>query len=149
MSVYSRYKRDPDGLRKLVELLEVTPLWQRNKMIRVGQEEDPDYTARALSLMFTFEDIERLSDAQLAELLSLAPPRLTGCAVSKSPQELQQRFLKNALPNVFGQLKESMMTDVPLKHVGAAQLKVVMAMRQLEKRGMIKLKKIPYGLFES
>ena len=48
MGVYTRFKRNPDGLRQLVELLESTPSSRRQKMIDVGMQEDPDYTKQAL-----------------------------------------------------------------------------------------------------
>src|SRR4051812_32826622 len=97
MSVYARFKRDPDGFRKLVELLETTPISRRQKMIDVGMAEDAPYTEKALSFVMTFEDVMKLPDLELAELIATAPTRMTGYAVAKASKEVQQRFLKNAI----------------------------------------------------
>jgi flagellar motor switch protein FliG len=146
MSVYSRYKRDPEGLRKLVELLETTPLHQRKKMIQVGQAEDPVYTEKAISFVFTFEDVFAFSDIELTELIEICPTRVLGCALSKASKEIQNRFLKCCGPGNFAELKAWMATETTLRQVGAAQLRVVEAIRQLEKRGVVKRKRIPYGI---
>ena len=69
MSVYARFKRDPGGLRKLVELLETTPILRRQKMIDVGMAEDPVYTEKVLKFVMTFEDVIKLPDVELAELI--------------------------------------------------------------------------------
>src|SRR5690242_9988567 len=97
MSVYARFKRDHEGLRKLVELLESTPLSRRQKMIDVGNAEDPEYTEKALKYLLTFEDVIKLPDLELAEVIGTAMPRITGYAISKSSPEIQERFLKNSI----------------------------------------------------
>ena len=81
MSVYSRYKRDPDGFRKLVELLETTPKERRERMIEVGKKEDYDYTEKALSYLMTFKDILEMKDEELAEVLVKAPPRMIAISI--------------------------------------------------------------------
>ena len=68
MSVYARFKRSPEGFRKLVELLESTPPSRRQKMIDVGMEEDAEYTNRALQYVMNFDDIIKLPDTELAEV---------------------------------------------------------------------------------
>ena len=97
MSVYARFKRDPDGFRKLIELWETTPILRRQKMIDIGMSEDAVYTEKVLKYIMTFEDVIQLPDVELAELMAAAPARITGYAISLSGTEVQQRFLRNAV----------------------------------------------------
>jgi flagellar motor switch protein FliG len=143
MGVYTRFKRSPEGFRALVELLETTPLERRQKMIDVGMAEDADFTRRALELVMTFEDITRMSDSELAELVAAAPPRITACAISNADEEIQTRFLRCSKAKVLAGIREAMQTKVSLKEIGGARLKLIEHARKLEKQGFIRVKKIP------
>ncbi len=144
MGVYTRFKRNPDGLRQLVELLESTPIARRQKMIDVGMEEDPTYTQKALDCMMTFEDILKLPDMELAEVLSEAPARFTACAIHSQSQEVKDRFIMKCKPRVAAELREFLdAPNVTPAQIGSGQLKMIEAARKLEKRGLVKTKKIP------
>src|SRR3954462_4520189 len=94
MGVYTRFKRNPEGFRALVELLETTPIERRKKMIEVGMAEDADFPRRAEAAMMSFEDLTQLSELELAELVAVAPPRIIACTMSNAQEEIQQRFLR-------------------------------------------------------
>jgi flagellar motor switch protein FliG len=142
MSVYARFKKDPDGLRNLVELLEVTPRDRRTKMITIGMEEDPDYTNKAVSLMMTFEDVLKLKDSELAELLVHAPLRSIGAAYSRQAPEYK-RFVLSCCPTTkMGEVRDLFEMEFTLAEIGGAQLKLIEATRKLERQGTLKVKKI-------
>jgi len=143
MGVYTRYKREPEGFRRLVELLESTPKSRRQKMIDVGMTEDPDYTLKALEYVMTFEDILKLPDMELAEVLAKAPPKMTGYAIHGMAAEILARFPKNAKPQVAAEIRDYVEVKVGPVEMGGAQLKLITIARELEKRGHIKTKKIP------
>lgn len=144
MGVYTRFKKSPDGLRQLVELLEVTPPSRRQKMIDVGMAEDPDYTQKALSFMMTFEDVLKLGDLELAEVIAGAPGKVTGTAIHAQAQDIKDRFLNKAQPRTAAEMKETfeMPAITPVQMAGA-QMKLVEVMRKLEKRGAVKVKRVP------
>lgn len=143
MGVYTRYKRDPEGFRRLVELLESTPKSRRQKMIDVGMVEDPDYTLKALDYLMGFEDILKLPDMELAELLAKAPPKMTGYAIHGMAKEILDRFVKNSKPQIAAEIRDYAEVKVGPTEMGGAQLKLITVARELEKRGFIKTKKIP------
>lgn len=143
MSVFARYKRSPEGFRSLVELWEATPADRRQKMIEVGRAEDAAYTERVLKYVITFEDVLALPDMELAEVLAATPPRMLGIAVSRAPEAVKERFLKNAKPQVAAEVRDCMAMNVGPREIGGAQLKVVEKTRELERRGVVNLKKIP------
>ena len=126
MSVYARFKRDQDGFRKLVELLESTPASRRQKMIDVGMEEDPDYTRKALEYIMTFDDVIRLPELELAEVCAKAPSKMMAYALSQQPQDVKERFLRCSPREITG-----------------AEIKVVETARDLERKGFVRIKKIP------
>ena len=112
-------------------------------MIDVGNTEDPDYTARALSFMYTFEDVLKLPDNELAEVVGRAPPRMTAMAIATQAQETKDRFLKCAKTPVAIEIRDYLGGKVEIREMGGAQLKLVEATRQAEKKGLIKTKRIP------
>jgi flagellar motor switch protein FliG len=145
MGVYTRFKRGPEGFRALVELLESTPASRRQKMLDVGMKEDPDYTQEAMLFVLTFEDIIKLPDLELAEVLAKTPARTVALAIRQSADEVKQRFLRNAKPQVAAEIKDYMTVEAGLRETGGAQLKLIEVARQLERRGLVKTKHIPTG----
>src|SRR5690348_9642457 len=126
MGVYTRFKKDPDGLRKLVELLEVTPPSRRQKMIDVGMQEDPDYTQKAMQYCIVWEDILKLNDMELAEVLSETPARMTAYAIIGAAEEVKTRFLNKANPRAAAEIKEYVeLPGITPVQIAGAQLKLI------------------------
>jgi flagellar motor switch protein FliG len=144
MGVYTRFKRSPEGLRALVTLLETTPLERRQKMLDMGMAEDAEFTRRALEYLMTFDDLTQLSDVEMAELVAVAPPRITATAISNANEDTQKFFLRCAKPKVQAAIREGLETKVSLKEIGGARLKLVETARKLERDGFIRVKKIPF-----
>ncbi|MEK6578840.1 MAG: FliG C-terminal domain-containing protein [Bdellovibrionota bacterium] len=143
MGIYTRYKKSPDGFRQLVELLESTPSIRRKKMIDAGMAEDPEYTEEAMKFVFTFEDVLALPDNEMAELVNQVPPRVTAFAIAKLNDDVKDRMYRCGNPRMVSEVKEYLSGNVEMRDIGGAQLKMVEALRKLEKRGMIKTKRIP------
>lgn len=144
MSVYARYKKDPEGLRKLVELLETTPSVRRKKMIDVGMTEDPEYTQKAVELMLNFEDVMKLPDMELAEVIAHAPSgRTVAYAIKPFAKDIHDRFLRNSQPRMAAEIKDLLQVDIGKSEIGAAQLKMIEITRSVERKGLVKTKRIP------
>jgi flagellar motor switch protein FliG len=146
MGIYTRFKRNPEGLRQLVELLEAAPKARRQKMIDAGLREDPEYTERAEKYIMIFEDVLGFDDLVLAELVSKAPPRITAMAISTLDASIKNRFLKCARPPNFSEIRNNMDVSYGKREVGGAQLRLVVEARGLEKAGLINLKRIPTSI---
>src|SRR5690349_3697113 len=108
MGVYSRFKKEPDGLRHLVELLESTPLGRRQRMIEVGMREDAAYTQKALLYVFSFEDILNLSDVELSDVVAETPPKLVGYAIHSLSEDLKVRVLSKAHVQSIAEIREAL-----------------------------------------
>lgn len=144
MGVYTRFKRNPDGLRQLVELLESTPGSRRQKMIDVGMQEDPDYTQKALEYVLNFDDVLKLPDLELAEVLSETPARFVAFAIYSASEEVKARFLSKSNPRAAAEIKEGFeLANVTPAQIGGGQMKMIETTRKLEKRGLVKTKRVP------
>jgi flagellar motor switch protein FliG len=144
MGVYTRFKKNPDGFRQLVELWETTPVIRRQKMIEIGMEEDAEYTQKLLQYVIQFEDILNLPRQELASVLSEISGRFIAYAIRTASQEFKDRVLEAAGPAISIEIKEFLDTpNVTSVQIGSAQLKMVELTRKLERRGIVTLKKIP------
>ena len=143
MGVFTRFKRSSEGFRQLVELWESTPLERRKKMIDIGMVEDPEYSKKVMIYMMTFEDILKMNDMELAELVAKAPPRTIAYAISTADEATQLRFLKNAKPQIMAQIRDGLMAKIGPREVGGARLNLIICARGLEHAGFIQTKKIP------
>jgi flagellar motor switch protein FliG len=143
MGVYGRFKKNPDGFRKLVELVELTPSSRRQKMIDVGMAEDPEYTQQALQFVMTFKDILELPEDEMTELCAKAPPRFLAFALYNCSDEVKQRVLRCCRPGVGTEIRDFLDASVSSAEIGGAQLKIVETARDLERKGYVHIKKIP------
>ena len=112
-------------------------------MIDAGMAEDPEYTEEAMKFVFTFEDVLALPDNEMAELVNQVPPRVTAFAIAKLNDDVKDRMYRCGNPRMVSEVKEYLSGNVEMRDIGGAQLKMVEALRKLEKRGMIKTKRIP------
>lgn len=143
MSIYARYKREQEGFRQLIELLELTPLVRRQKMIEAGMQEDPEYTQKALEFIMVFTDLIGLPEPELAELVFATPPRFVASAIQSLSQEQKDRFIRCAKPAQGGEIRDYLGQPVSPKEMSAAQYKMVELARDLERKGYVSVKRIP------
>jgi flagellar motor switch protein FliG len=143
MSIYWRYKQSPDGFRKLVELLETTPMSRRQKMIDAGLAEDSRYTHQALQYVMEFKDIVGLPDSELAEVLARAPGRIVAYALSGLDESDRSRFLKCTPPKLMGEVKDFLDANPISTDISGARYKLITIARDLERKGLVKTKAIP------
>lgn len=143
MSVYTRFKRAQGGFRQLIELWETTPIERRKRMIEIGMEEDPAYTQKAMDLVMTFHDVLGLGEMELAELVAITPPRMIAFALGNAEADTRERFVRCAKPAIASEIRDFFNQQIGPREIGGAQLKVVEKLRELERKGIVKVKRIP------
>ncbi len=143
MSIYWRYKQNPDGFRKLVELLETTPPSRRQRMIDAGLAEDSRYTNQALQYVMEFRDIIGLPDSELAEVLARSPARIVAYAICGLEEAQRSRFLKCVPVKLMGEVKDFLDVKALPTDVSGARIKLISIARELERIGLVKTKAIP------
>lgn len=142
MGVYARYKKDPEGFRNLVSLLETTPPGRRERMIQAGMAEDPEYTREALRHLLNFEDVMGLPEEELAEVLARVQPRILAVAIFGLSSEVRERFVRCAPPKSVGEIEAYLESQASENEVRGARLLLIGAARKCEKSGMVKVKRI-------
>jgi flagellar motor switch protein FliG len=147
MGVYARYKKNPEGLRDLVSLLESASPQRRQKMIDVGMAEDPAYTLKAMGFMFTFADILELPDPELAEVICETPAPAIALAIGLLDPAVKKRFLVLTPKHLLGAVREALdsNTSVTESQAASAQRRLIESARKLEKQGLVKTKRITYS----
>ena len=143
MGVFTRFKRGAEGFRALVELWETTASSRRARMIEIGMSEDPEFTQRALECLMTFEDIRGLPDEELAEVMAKAPPRITAFALHDADPSDRDRFIRCAMLRVGAEIRDCLEIEIGPRETEAAKLKLVATARELERKGLVRIKRIP------
>jgi flagellar motor switch protein FliG len=143
MGVYTRYKKASGGFRQLVELLEATPKSKLEKMIAVGMQEDQEYTLMALSFMMTWDDVLKLPEMELAEVIQSSPPQFVGVAIQRLDKPMQDLFIRCAKPAQGGEIRDGLAVEAQVKEINGARAKLMQVARELERKGYVKSKKIP------
>jgi flagellar motor switch protein FliG len=86
----------------------------------------------------------KLPDLELSEVLAETPGRFVGFAIHKASEEVKNRFLAKANPRTGAEIKEYLeMPNVTLAQIGGGQMKMIETTRKLEKKGLIKTKRVP------
>jgi flagellar motor switch protein FliG len=147
MGVYTRFKqKGAEGFRALIELMESTPVSRRQKMIDVGNAEDPLYTEEALRYVITFQDVLDMNEMELAELLSDVPAQVVAAAIAPLKEEVKLRFFKCLRGGALADVRLFLESQISLAQTGGAQLKMVASVRKMEKRGLFPKKAVPREL---
>jgi flagellar motor switch protein FliG len=147
MSIFARYRKDPDGLRKIVEFWGLLGKDKRQKLIDKGMEDDPEFTKLAESLMMKFEDIKTMDEMVLTEVLSEVPPRHLGYVITALTPELREKFKKCIPPRMMPQVREGMESEPTIQDQNVGAIKIIEAARRLEREGVINVKRIPRNVF--
>lgn len=143
MGAYDRYKKDPDGLRKLVELLETTPMKRREELINKGMAEDAAYTKAAVDFIITFQDILQLPEMELTEVIAAMKPKSVAQCIFKNTEEEKKRFLACVQKTRVLEVHSYLDTTPSAVEIGGAKKEAIAMARALEVKGLLSIKKIP------
>jgi len=93
-------------------------------------------------LMFTFEDLLQVGEAQIRELAGAVDKRTLAMALKGTNEELKNHFFRTMSSRAIEMLKEDMESLGPVrsKDVIKSQTEIVAVARQLEAEGKIVLK---------
>ncbi len=143
MGVFARYMKDPEGLRKLVELLETTPLKRREELLDRGAKENAAIVDLVQELIITFRDIIELPQMELTEVLaSMKGKSVAYCALSVD-EEKRKKILGAIMTSAQLEVNSYLDFEPTPSEIGQAKLAAIKAARELEASGKLNLKRIP------
>lgn len=127
------------GIEAAVEVLNNVDRATERTILEALEESDPDLADEIRKRMFVFEDIVRLDDRSIQQVLREVDSREWALALKTASEEVSARIFKNISKRAGEMLREEMeyMGPVRLRDVEEAQQKIVAAIRRLEDAGEI------------
>jgi len=135
--------QDVGGPKVVADILNLTgPSVEKNVLDQMDAQ-DPEVVESVRNLMFTFEDIAKLTDRELQTLLREVDQKDLVISLKGAREELIDKILRNMSEETRTLITEEMeyLGPMRLSEVEEVQLRIVQQVRQLEKQGQITIVK--------
>lgn len=135
------YKVEVGGIRAVAEVFNRLGQKAAKATIAYIEQIDDQLAAAIKEMMFTFEDIEKLDNNAIREILKTVDKKDLILALKASPEELKQKFLSNMSQRASEQFVEEMqfLGAVKVKDVEGAQRRIVETVQSLSEQGVIQI----------
>ena len=135
------YKVEVGGIRAVAEVFNRLGQKAAKATIAYIEQIDDQLAAAIKEMMFTFEDIEKLDNNAIREILKTVDKKDLILALKASPEELKQKFLSNMSQRASEQFIEEMqfLGAVKVKDVEGAQRRIVETVQSLSEQGVIQI----------
>ncbi len=129
------------GVRKVSEIINRMGRVESKSLIDSIAEQNPDLATQIRDMMFVFEDILKLNDTDIQELLKHIDKKDLIMALKGSSDELKEKFFSNMSSRAADTLKEELefLGAVKVKDVEKAQKIIVDIVRKLDEEGVISI----------
>ena len=129
------------GLQVLVDILNGVNKETEEVIMETIEEENPDMAEDIKGMMFVFEDLLRVDDKAMREILKKVEGSQLTVALKTASEEMKKKILGNLSARAAEMLMEDLeiMGPVKLSDVEGAQSEVVRAAKELESEGTITL----------
>ncbi|MBI4231913.1 flagellar motor switch protein FliG [Candidatus Peregrinibacteria bacterium] len=129
--------KEADGIAIASEILNLTKRSTERGILEGLEEQDPELVDQIRKLMFTFDDIMRVNDRGMQNLLKQIEPSTIALGLKKAPEELKDKFFRNMSKRAADNIKEEMefMGPTRVSDIEKAQQSVVDMVRRLEEQG--------------
>ncbi|RUM29234.1 MAG: flagellar motor switch protein FliG [Aquifex sp.] len=130
-----------EGTAVAAELLNTLDKETRELILQSIGQEDPLLEERIREKMFTFEDIRKLSDRDIIEILKVVDKNTLMIALLGAPEDIKQKFLSNMSKRAAKLFLEDMEALGPVKksEIEKAQRQVVNIIRKMIDEGKIEI----------
>jgi flagellar motor switch protein FliG len=127
------------GVKSLVEVLNWIDRATEKNILEGLTESNPELAEEVKNMMFTFDDVVKLDDRAVQQVLREVDSKELGLALKVCSEEVTQKIIKNMSERAATMLKEDMefMGPVRLRTVEEAQQRIVNVIRKLEEAGEI------------
>lgn len=129
------------GLKKVAEILNHAEKSVETDILKRLQEEDPALAEGIQQLMFTFDDLAKLDDRAVQEILREVDIKLLAKSLRAANEEVQQKIFGNMSQRAAEVLREDMEALGPtrLSEVEDAQMEVIRVVLRLRDEGRVVL----------
>jgi flagellar motor switch protein FliG len=135
-------KRTYSGFESVAAIMNLVDTSVAQEVLERVESEQPTLAGRIRELMFTFEDLGRVPEAQIRELTGELDKRVLATALKGTSEEMKDVFLRTMTSRAMELLKEDIeaLGPVRAKEVTRAQNEIVSVARKLEAEGRMVLK---------
>ena len=125
------------GIEQAAEVLNLVQRSTERNILEGLEEEDPEMVEQIRRLMFTFDDIMRVNDRGVQNLMKNIDTSQLSLALKTASPELKEKYFKNMSKRAAEIIREEMefMGPVRLADVESAQMAIVDVVRRLEEQG--------------
>jgi len=133
------YKVEIGGVRFVAEIFNRLGQKASKETLKYIEQINDELAESIREKMFTFEDISKLDNNALREILKEADKNALMIALKGAPEELKQKFLANMSQRAAAAFEEEMqfLGPVKVKDVEGAQRKIVEIVQKLAEEGKI------------
>jgi flagellar motor switch protein FliG len=127
------------GIRAVAELLNRLDRTVSQPVIEAIEGQNPDLAVSIRNLMFVFDDLLKVEDAALREIIQRADRKVLTIALKGTTEDMRNRFYQNMSKRAADMLREEMdvLGAIRLREVEKAQHEIVAIARKLEEEGLL------------
>jgi flagellar motor switch protein FliG len=131
--------RKVGGVNSVAEILNAIDRATEEEIMADIEEESAQLAEEIKQLMFVFEDIMKIDDRGIREVLKEISNEDLTMSLKTAPEELREKFFKNLSERAGNMIREDLeiMGPVKLSEVESAQQNIVKQVRRLEAEGRI------------
>ncbi|MEJ5338523.1 MAG: flagellar motor switch protein FliG [Aquificaceae bacterium] len=128
-----------EGITLTAELLNMLDRDTTNRILAKLDEEDPYLSEKIKEKMFTFEDIRKLDNRAIVEILKAVEKSTLIIALKGAPEDIREKFFSNMSKKAADIMREDMEALGPLRasEVEKAQKQVIQVIKNLADQGVI------------
>jgi flagellar motor switch protein FliG len=141
-SVGEQGKRAYSGFQSAADIMNCIDTTVAQEILVDIENEEPTLAISIRDLMFTFDDLLQVGEAQIRELTGAIDKKILATALKGTNEQLKNHFFRTMSSRAIEMLKEDIEALGPVrsKDVIKAQSDIVATARQLESEGKIVLK---------
>ncbi len=130
-----------EGIPLVANILNVLDKNTANSILAKLEQEDPYLAEKIREKMFTFEDIRKLDNRAIVEILKAVDKNVLMIALKGAPEDIKEKFLSNMSKKAAEIMREDMeaMGPVRASEVERAQKEVIKVIKNLADQGIIDL----------
>jgi flagellar motor switch protein FliG len=137
----SSYNVEVGGVKAVAEIFNRMDRSTSKATLERLEKDAPELVASIRDMMFVFDDIKRLNQQAIQEILKRADKNTLTLALKGADEELQEKFFSCMSKRAVETMKEEMdyMGPVKLRDVERAQHEIVEIVRELDEEGIISI----------
>jgi len=130
-----------DGAKQAASILTSLDKYTSEEILSYIESEDPELAEKIRDKMFVFEDIVKLDDKAILEILKTVDKQTLALALKDAPKEILDKFLKNMSKRAAQIFLEDMeaMGKVRKSEILRARRQIVKIVKRLIEQGIISL----------